>query len=447
MSSTKSTRSPSPPPPTQPSQPESNQTSHDRPQPHSTSSILSYPVKHVVSSAFRRISSDPRSFAGSRSRSPNGASSTTKPSYSNGNNPDENSGPSSTAPSSRPSSINLSSFISGLSAPKFARTPSSRTSAAFEQQQPPGLEQHNPAIYTPPQRSLSPFQPPPLTPLVLKGYNSSTPSSAQLLGRLLAEEIRLLVPPRLQLVSEWRLLFSLEQDGASLATLFKKCNEEREVGLSGARGGFVVVVRDSAGGTFGAYLTDPPHPSGGHYYGTGECFLWRSSILPSIPTLDSLPPPPSSDTTYAVRSTTIGPAKPNSLHAPPARAGQIHASPSLLDDDTPSGSAVPTLETPGGSNGARGGTLTPRSGTQTPERIRFKAFPYSGENDYMIFCEQGFLSVGGGDGHFGLWIDGSLESGVSQACPTFGNEPLSCEDEATGKFDVLGVEVWWVGGG
>ena len=58
----------------------------------------------------------------------------------------------------------------------------------------------------------------------------------------------MLVPPRLQLVSDWRLLFSLEQDGASLATLFKKCNEEREVGLAGARGGFVVVVRDSAGG-------------------------------------------------------------------------------------------------------------------------------------------------------------------------------------------------------
>jgi len=37
-----------------------------------------------------------------------------------------------------------------------------------------------------------------------------------------------------------------------------------------------------------------------------------------------------------------------------------------------------------------------RSGTTTPEGIRFKAFPYSGVNDYMIFCEQGYLSVGGG---------------------------------------------------
>ena len=39
---------------------------------------------------------------------------------------------------------------------------------------------------------------------------------------------------------------------------------------------------------------------------------------------------------------------------------------------------------------------TSRSGASTPERIRFKAFPYSGVNDYMIFCETEFLSIGGG---------------------------------------------------
>jgi hypothetical protein len=37
-----------------------------------------------------------------------------------------------------------------------------------------------------------------------------------------------------------------------------------------------------------------------------------------------------------------------------------------------------------------------KSGTSTPERIRFKAFPYSGVNDYMIFCEHSYLSIGGG---------------------------------------------------
>ena len=111
---------------------------------------------------------------------------------------------------------------------------------------------------------------------------------------------------------------------------------------------------------FGTYLSEAPHPSA-HFYGNGECFLWRAHILSSIPDLASLPPPPSADTTHAVRMTTIATAKskPDSL-SPPAN-GQAN-----------------------------------RSGTSTPERIRFKAFPYSGVNDYMIFCESSYLSVGGG---------------------------------------------------
>lgn len=46
------------------------------------------------------------------------------------------------------------------------------------------------------------------------------------------------------------------------------------------------------------------------------------------------------------------------------------------------------------------------------------------------------------DGHYGLWVDAGLEKGVSASSQTFGNEPLS--DEGV-KFDILGVEVWYVG--
>lgn len=60
----------------------------------------------------------------------------------------------------------------------------------------------------------------------------------------------------------------------------------------------------------------------------------------------------------------------------------------------------------------------------------------------MIFCEPHYLSVGGGDGHYGLWLDDTLDNGISETCPTFGNEPLSDEGK---KFDVLGVEVWYAG--
>jgi hypothetical protein len=97
-------------------------------------------------------------------------------------------------------------------------------------------------LYTP-KRTASPFQPPPLTPLSLTGWHSGTRDTAKLLTRTLAEEIRLLVPARLQLVEEWRCIYSLEQDGVSLSTLYAKCEP-----LRGKRGGYVLVVRDGDGG-------------------------------------------------------------------------------------------------------------------------------------------------------------------------------------------------------
>jgi hypothetical protein len=98
-------------------------------------------------------------------------------------------------------------------------------------------------VYTPPYRTASPFQPPPLYPIALKGWNESTPESARLLTKALAEEIRLLVPARLQLCEEWNLVYSLEENGVSLGTLYKKCDE-----LRGLRNGFCLVVRDGEGG-------------------------------------------------------------------------------------------------------------------------------------------------------------------------------------------------------
>lgn len=257
-------------------------------------------------------------------------------------------------------------------------------------------------VYFPPKRKLSPFQPPPLTPLQLKGYKDSTRGKTRLLSKALAEEIRLLVPPRLQLVDHWTLAYSLEQNGSTLSTLYGLCDQHR-----GKRGGFVMIVRDSGGGVFGAYLSDPPKPSP-HYYGTGECFLWRAMKLPALPDLSSLPPPPSEDTTHLQRMTTIGISR---------------------------ASSSTSLNVPNGINGHK-------NGSSSPERIRFKAFPYTGENDFSIFCQQEYLSVGGGDGHYGLWLDDNLSSGVSDTCPTFGNERLSEEGH---RFEVLGVEVWYIG--
>lgn len=88
----------------------------------------------------------------------------------------------------------------------------------------------------PPSRRESPFSPPPLAPLQIAGYSPTTTS--RLLSRALAEEIRLLLPARLQLYETWTLTYSLEQHGVSLATLYRR----------GSKGSFVLVVKDAAGG-------------------------------------------------------------------------------------------------------------------------------------------------------------------------------------------------------
>jgi hypothetical protein len=293
----------------------------------------------------------------------------------------------------------------------------------------------------------------------LQGWGVETPESERLLTRALAEEIRLLFPARLQLCEEWNLVYSLEEDGVSLGTLYKKCDQ-----LRGLRNGFVLVVKDAEGGVcpsflthcpllppilfannkdfqlFGAYLTDAPHPSP-HYFGTGECFLWRASVLSPTALPTNLPPPPSADTTNLQRSTTIGAASSStrSLNPTPLPSSSSLLSPTQQSSFT----TAPSLHSPSQSTHS----LAPPSpsfpsGISTPERIRFKAFPYSGVNDYLMLCESTFLSVGGGDGHYGLWLDDTFEKGISSHCLTFGNEPLSEEGE---KFWVVGVELWSIG--
>lgn len=153
--------------------------------------------------------------------------------------------------------------------------PSPAQSTSQQQNSPTPPRSMPNGVYTPPHRTASPFQPPPLSPLSLVGFDPATSPSAQILSRALAEEIRLLVPPRLQLADTWSLVYSLEQDGVSLATLYNKCSSSALPKSSS----LVLAIRDAAGGVrfilqtallflcpvpgrlFYRLFSKPPHPS------------------------------------------------------------------------------------------------------------------------------------------------------------------------------------------
>ncbi|KAI9619223.1 hypothetical protein H4Q26_011904 [Puccinia striiformis f. sp. tritici PST-130] len=77
--------------------------------------------------------------------------------------------------------------------------------------------------------------------------------------------------------------------------------------------------------------------------------------------------------------------------------------------------------------------------------VTVKVFLWTGVNDYMILSDHDLLSIGGGDGKFGLWIDSNLDKGASSNCPAFNNEIL-CDNLSNrdGTFEVIGLECWTV---
>lgn len=247
---------------------------------------------------------------------------------------------------------------------------------------------------------------PPLSQLTLKGYKSST--KRRLLDDELANNLRNLLPGRLQLFDEWDLVYSLEQHGVSLNTLYQKSNPDYqllqlrknkpEVGygdsiissmMSGNVNsmrerrrpqGYVLIIKDENNSKFGCFVNEHLRPMDQkRYYGNGECFLWKSELF------------------------TPSPSNSNS------------------EEDISHHSPAP--------------------------QIRFKAFMYTGINDNIIYSNHDFIAIGSSKGQNGLWIDKSLYNGVSYSCDTFGNEILNSTDgdAKMGKFKIMGLELWRVG--
>ncbi|XP_052002078.1 oxidation resistance protein 1 [Xyrauchen texanus] len=72
---------------------------------------------------------------------------------------------------------------------------------------------------------------------------------------------------------------------------------------------------------------------------------------------------------------------------------------------------------------------------------RFKCFRWTGENSFFIKGDLDSFAIGGGSGHFGLWVDERLYFGRSSPCFTFNNCSLSENND----FTILELEAWTFG--
>ncbi|XP_048520562.1 oxidation resistance protein 1 isoform X2 [Dendroctonus ponderosae] len=68
----------------------------------------------------------------------------------------------------------------------------------------------------------------------------------------------------------------------------------------------------------------------------------------------------------------------------------------------------------------------------------FQVYNWTGENLYFIKGNNESLSIGAGDGKFGLWLDGDLYLGRTETCKTYGNDPLTPKVD----FVVKTLECW-----
>ena len=208
---------------------------------------------------------------------------------------------------------------------------------------------------------------PPLTPVKLNGFSETT--TERILTDKLAEDIRLMMPARLQVQENWTLVYSLDQHGVSLATLYSRCKS-----FNSPQAGFVVIVKDRRENVFGAYLSDYPHVHP-HYYGTGQCFLFKFTRLSQSSQLN-LSPHSSSILHSTVRPTIHK----YEQHSP------LSSYQSSTESQVSTHSSANEIPRP--SSSASTDTTSPHH--------QFKGFSYTGLNDYMILCTPQFLSVGGG---------------------------------------------------
>ncbi|CAG0915193.1 unnamed protein product [Notodromas monacha] len=207
----------------------------------------------------------------------------------------------------------------------------------------------------------------------------------------------------------WRLGFSTSRDGFSLASLYRK--------MECVDSCVLLMIQDTQHNVFGALLSDAPTLQD-HFYGTGESFVF--SFTPPRVEEKAEETEPENGDAIGKEVEEIAVAEEESVEC-----GKL-------------GAAEGELEIEDKDADAKNKAVRDEQAKMNMGK-HFRVFKWSGENSFFIRSQPDSLTVGAGDGHFGLLLDGDLNHGRTDVCSTFRNDVLAADND----FVILTIECWF----
>lgn len=224
----------------------------------------------------------------------------------------------------------------------------------------------------------------------------------KILNESMVDEITSYLPIVLAL-RRWQLSFCSKLHGVSFGSFYSRVSN---------KGPSILVVRDTNGVVFGAFISESIRNST-NYYGTGEMFVFTYKQLSDV---DTKAPILKYRSNYLEQKTNDELEMPKKDHF--------------------------TEFAVSGYNPVREDSSSKKHREESIKELSMSipsisVFPWSGKNCFYIYTDNSRIAIGGG-GSYSLTIDGEFFRGWSSPCSTYDSPSLSSHED----FLVNAFQVW-----
>ncbi|KAJ1606739.1 Oxr1p like TLDc domain-containing protein [Cryptosporidium canis] len=200
----------------------------------------------------------------------------------------------------------------------------------------------------------------------------------------------------------WQLAFCSKLHGVSFGSFYRRVSN---------KGPSILVVRDTNGVVFGAFISESIRNST-NYYGTGEMFVFTYKQLSDVDV---------NTTTAGYEQSYLGKSKTNL---------DVGNTKDHFTEFAVSGYRPPREE-----NSFKNREENIKELSASIPNIN--VFPWSGKNCFYIYTDNSRIAIGGG-GSYSLTIDGEFFRGWSSPCSTYDSPSLSSHED----FLVNAFQIW-----